>query len=159
MQPEHCVWVSIEEVSNSLCSSYYPDLHCYWIHAAVPAQPLSVYSCAHAAKLVHVPSCVPAHVWIDVWSVFVCVSTLHPPSVCAAIGCACVMRNVLLAVRDCVICVWNTPPCVHIARSCQRQTFPLEDNRLSMLSSCAYWEICLSLWASFPPPCERGKTS
>lgn len=46
MLPEHCVWLSIEEVSNGLCSSYYQALHCYWI-PAVTTHSLCVYARAH----------------------------------------------------------------------------------------------------------------
>lgn len=36
--------------------------------------------------------------------------------------------------------------CICYMSMCGEKRCSLEDNKLAMLSSCAYWEICLSLW-------------
>lgn len=73
------------------------------------------------------------------------------PDVCVCISYGCI----LLVGQECVICLYNTPSCVHELPEPLWQKSPLEDNKLSVLASCAYWEICLG-GLYFPLPLRKA---
>lgn len=142
MLPEHCVWISTEEVSNSLCSSYYPDLHCHWIPAAlhVRMQPSSsmcftLYPPVFVCKLYSMCVNLLNSYWWSDGQVWLRLHQLCLDFVKRPLG------------KGCVICLWNI--CIDWTCLC------LEDSKVSMLSSCGKYVWVNGL--NFPLPLRDAR--